>query len=226
MKLFKKSLTILSMNKMLAMPFLILFVTPVLTTSQPKASGSTPIASLAPATADKYNVDKKESVVTWHGSMVMASKGGHTGYVYLSKGELMIDKGHLVGGRVEVDMTTITEKTHGSDNSLVKHLKDPDFFDVEKFPTTTFDITNVSPGEKGMVNVTGNLTIKGVTNAVIFPATLDVKAGVATAYGTLVIDRTKWDVWFKSGKFLASLTDDLISDNIYFEMKIVARKFE
>ena len=79
-----------------------------------------------------YVIDKKESVVTWKCSMVFADKGGHTGYVSISKGELMIEKGQLVGGAVEVDMNTVADEHHGSDNDLVEHLKSPDFFDVKK----------------------------------------------------------------------------------------------
>jgi polyisoprenoid-binding protein YceI len=51
------------------------------------------------------------------------------------------------------------------------HLKSPDFFDVEKFPTMTFESTKVSKGsKKGAYKVEGNLTLHGVTK----PVTLDV----------------------------------------------------
>jgi hypothetical protein len=59
-------------------------------------------------------IDTKESVVAWKGSSV---HGKHKGYVYISKGELMIEKGQLVGGTVEVDMNTIEDKNHKSDNN-------------------------------------------------------------------------------------------------------------
>src|SRR5687767_2922133 len=91
-----------------------------------------------------YVIDKKESVVTWKCSMVFADKGGHTGYVSISKGELMIEKGQLVGGAVEVDMNTVADEQHGSDNNLIEHLKSADFFEVKKFPTSAFAITKVA----------------------------------------------------------------------------------
>ncbi|MBT1700862.1 YceI family protein [Fulvivirgaceae bacterium PWU4] len=173
---------------------------------------------------EKYVIDTKESVVKWKCSMVFANKGGHNGYVSLSKGELLVKKSQLVGGAVEVDMNTIADERHGSDNNLINHLKDPDFFDVQKFPTSTFAITRVAPADGGNINVTGNLTIKGITREVTFPAKVEVNGRTVTANGKVSIDRTQWDVRYRSGKFFADLADEAISDNIEFDMKIVAKK--
>jgi polyisoprenoid-binding protein YceI len=200
MKLFKKSLTI----------FLFL------------ATGC--LISSNPIETEKYVIDKKESVVTWKGSMVLASKGQHTGNVFLSKGELIIEKGQLVAGTVEIDMNTITDPVYGSDNNLINHLKSPDFFDVKKFPTSTFSITKVALANDESINITGNLTIKGITHEVTFPAKTEVKGGMVNASGKLTIDRARWDVRYGSGKFFDNLADETISDDIEFDMKIVAKK--
>ncbi len=66
--------------------------------------------------------------------MAITNKGGHNGFVSLSKGELTIEKDQLVGGTVEVDMSTIADEHHGTNNDLINHLKSADFFDVPKFP--------------------------------------------------------------------------------------------
>jgi polyisoprenoid-binding protein YceI len=173
---------------------------------------------------EKYVIDKIESVVTWKGSMSFAGKGEHSGYVNISKGELMIEKGQLAGGTVEVDMNTITDEFHRSQNNLVNHLKSPDFFDVEKFPLAAFLIFRIEPANSGNVNVVGNLTIKGITHIVTFPAKIEVKDTIVKANGKLTIDRTQWDVRYKSGKFFDNLADEAISDSIEFDVKIVAKK--
>jgi polyisoprenoid-binding protein YceI len=171
---------------------------------------------------EKYVVvDSKESVVTWEGSN---SFGRHSGYVYISKGELMIENGQLMGGTVEVDMNTIEDKSHSRDNGLINHLKDPDFFDVKKFPSSTIAITSVASINVEDNEITGNLTIKGITHPVIFPAKMEVKDGIVKANGKLVIDRTKWGVRYKSGKFFDDLADKTISDSIEFDIKIVAKE--
>lgn len=171
-----------------------------------------------------YVIDKKESVVTWKGSMAFTGKGQHNGFVYFSEGKLMLEKGQLSGGTVVVDMNTIEDEQHRSDNGLIDHLKDLDFFDVKNFPLSTFEITRITPGTSESIEVTGNLTIKGITHAVTFPAKIELKDGALHANGKLTIDRTKWNVYYKSGKFFSNLADEAISDSIEFDMKIVARK--
>ena len=180
--------------------------------------------SSRPIANEKYVIDKKESVVTWRGSFTLASKGQHSGYVYISEGELMIEKGKLVGGKVEVDMSTLADESHGYENNLVEHLKSPDFFDVKKFPIATFAITKVALSDNDEnIKVSGNLTIKGITHEVTFPARIEVKGGVVHANGKVTIDRSQWDVRYGSGKFFDILADNTISDSIEFDMKIVAK---
>ena len=53
---------------------------------------------------------------------------------------------------------------------------------------------------------------------------MEVKDGIVKASGKLVIDRTKWDVRYKSGKFFDNLKDQAISDSIEFHIMIVAKK--
>ena len=173
---------------------------------------------------EEYVLDKKESVVTWKGSMLLTPQNAHIGYAYISKGELAIEKGQLVGGTVEVDMNTLTDKDHGSDNNLIDHLKSPDFFDVKKFPISSFAITRVESAKGENLNVTGNLTIKGITHEVTFPVKMEVSAGIVSATGRVIIDRTKWDVRYGSDKFFDNLANETISDDIELDMRIVARK--
>lgn len=216
------------MNNKLSITYLILIITPLffgcdgLVKGENKNNASASLLSLHVGN-EKYVVivDTKESVVTWKGSSV---GGSHTGYIDISKGELMIENGQLMGGTVEIDMNTIEDKDYGRDNGLVKHLKDPDFFDVKKFPTSTIAITKAVSINVEEKKITGNLTIKGITHPVSFPAKIEVKDGIVKASGKLVIDRTLWDVRYKSGKFFDNLKDEAISDSIEFNIKIVAKK--
>lgn len=170
-----------------------------------------------------FIIDNKESVVAWKGASLIGSNS-HNGYVNILKGELMIEKGQLMGGVIEVDMNTIQDKNHERDNKLVNHLKDPDFFEVEKFPIATIELTKVASIDNEHKKITGNLTIKGITHEVTFPAELEVKDRIAKANGKLVIDRSKWNVRYKSSKFYELLANQTISDSIQFRIKIVAKK--
>ena len=216
------------MNKKISLFYLILIIAPFFfgcgsVTGENKNNASASSVFIAKVANEKYIIDTKESVVIWIGSNLFGSNS-HTGYVNISKGELMIENGQLVGGTVEVDMNTIEDKTHGSDNDFVNHLKSPDFFDVGKFPISTIAITNVASINGENKKVTGNLTIKGITHPVTFPAKIEVKNGIIKANGKLVIDRTKWGINYKSGKFYDNLADETISDSIEFNIKIVAKK--
>jgi polyisoprenoid-binding protein YceI len=183
---------------------------------------NTPASSLSLHVGDeRYAViDTKESVVGWKGSNPF---GPHTGYVKISKGELMMEDGQLAGGTVEVDMTTIEDENHKSNSGLIEHLKDPDFFDVKIFPFSAITITKVASINVEDKEITGNLTIKGITRPVTFPAKIEVKDGIVKANGKLVIDRTDWGIRYNSGKFFDNLADETISDSIEFNIRIVAK---
>jgi polyisoprenoid-binding protein YceI len=229
MKLPKNSYLFMMLNK-LSLLHLVLIIIPLLPAcTEPKAkekenSVSASSTAVSRVTNEKYVIDNKESSITYKGSMLLSSKGSHTGYVYLSKGELMVDNDQVVGGAVEVDMNTIEDKKHGRDNGLVNHLKDPDFFDVEKFPISTFVIAKVTSVNDKNVTITGKLTIKGITQTITFPAKIEIKDGIIHATGKVTIDRTQWGIRYKSGKFFGNLADEVISDAIEFDMKIVAKK--
>jgi polyisoprenoid-binding protein YceI len=68
---------------------------------------------------------------------------------------------------VEATINTTTVTTNNEKRDA--HLKSPDFFNVEKFPTMTFKSTAVT-GASGKLQVVGDLTLAGVTKSV----TLDV----------------------------------------------------
>ncbi len=103
-------------------------------------------------------------------------------------------------------------------------MKSADYFDAEKFPISTFAITKVVTDRDDKIQVTGNLTIKGITKPITFPATIDVKDGRAEANGKVVINRTQWGIRYASGKFYDNLADEAVSDDIGIDMKIVAQK--
>lgn len=216
------------MNNKLSITYLILIIAPLFIgcgneKDRNKNNASASPLSLHTGNEKYFMIDTKESVVTWKGSS-LNGLNTQTGYIYISKGELMIENGQLMGGIIEVDMNTIEDKNHGTDNNLVNHLKDPDFFEVIKFPFSTIAITKVASINDENKNITGNLTIKGITHSVTFPAQIEVKDGIVKANAKLVIDRTKWDVRYKSAKFYDNLANQTMSDSIEYHIKIVAQK--
>ncbi|RYD69397.1 MAG: YceI family protein, partial [Sphingobacteriales bacterium] len=213
------------MNSKLYAIFFILIIAPVFLScggsvkKENKTNASATPISLHDGDEKYFSIDTKQSVLTWKGSN---SFGSHDGYVYISKGKLMIENSQVKGGTVEIDMNTIEDKSHQNNSGLIKHLKDPDFFDVKKFPFSSITIIKTESINGASIKVTGNLVIKGISNEVSFPANMEYNNGVVKATGKLVIDRTLWNIRYKSGKFFDKLADQTISDSIEFEIKIVA----
>lgn len=156
---------------------------------------------------DKKEVDTKKSTVTWKAYKVT---GSHTGTVTLTSGALEFDNEVLTGGEFTVDMTSLvsTDLEGEYKGKLEGHLKSDDFFSVANFPEAKLVFTGVSPNGKNSYEVTGDLTIKGITKSITFD--LSVYGSKATA--GLKIDRAQYDVRYGSGSFFENLGDKTIYD--------------
>lgn len=173
-------------------------------------------------------VDTSSSTVSWLGKKVT---GEHDGTIKIAKGEISTDKDNVVGGSFEIDMNTIVNRDLEDaemNAKLIKHLKSDDFFSVEKHPAAKFEITKVEPlsdREKPNYNntISGNLTIKGITKGISFPASIKMENGVLSSFADFDIDRTEWEIKYGSGKFFENLGDKMINDKFNIKFKITAR---
>lgn len=167
-----------------------------------------------------YTVDAAKSTITWLGKKVT---GSHNGTITLKSGSLDVNGKNVTGGTFVIDMTSIKD-ADGSEK-LEGHLKADDFFGTAKFPTSTFAITKVT-GAGANVTVEGNLTIKGITKPLSFPATLAFNADgtVSALAGKIAVDRTKYDIRYGSKSFFDSIGDKAIDDNFEIGVKLVAKK--
>ncbi|WP_128547505.1 YceI family protein [Larkinella soli] len=187
------------------------------------AGGPDKNAKKTVAKTTTYTVDAERSTLTWNGKKVT---GEHHGPVKVEKGTLTANGSQLTGGTVTVDLRTIAS-TDLKDNKeyhdkLINHLKSDDFFSVEKYPVATFKITKVSPKGGNVADVTGDLTIKNITNPVTFPVTLKVTGNTLEAKGKATIDRAKYDMRFRSKSFFENLGDKMIEDEFTLDLNIVA----
>lgn len=185
------------------------------------APGTTEVVALAKAKA--YTVATDKSELKWNAKKVT---GEHYGTINLREGQLLVNGSKPVGGSFTIDMPSLI----CSDNGRVgAHLKNDDFFSVDKHPVATFKITSLKPianAAAGNPNYTveGDLTIKGITKPVVFPALISVKNGVATAKGDVAVDRTKYDIRYRSSSFFENLGDKAIYDEFTVSLNIVAQQ--
>lgn len=172
--------------------------------------------------ATTYQVDKSQSKLNWTGKKVT---GQHSGTINVADGKLDIENNVLKGGNFSLDTRSIAVtdiKDAGGNAKLVGHLKSEDFFGVEKYPSANFVITKVTPTGSGKYDVTGNLTIKGITNPITFPATVTVAGNKVSAKADIKVDRTKYNIRYGSKSFFEGIGDKAIYDEFDLAVELVA----
>ena len=162
----------------------------------------------------KFVIVSTQSNIDWVGKKVT---GAHNGTIAVKEGELILKGGNLAGGKFVIDTTSIKilDVTDPATNAqFFGHLASDDFFSIEKYPEAILEITSISGN-----HVEGDLTIKGITHPVSFDAAVNVNGDVLNATGKLVIDRTKYEMKFRSGNFFKDLGDTLIYND--FELTVI-----
>ena len=200
------------------------------TISSDEAEVGEAVQSLAQVEPDQvFKIDTANSSVTWIGAKVT---GRHNGIFRIQEGELTLHNGQASGGKTILDMTGMRsdDKTidEANNKKLTRHLRSPDFFDVERHPTAIFELTSVSPYEGNAEQeetssafasktrelrvkdpthrITGNLTIKGITRSVSFPAKITLEDSILKAKANFNINRSDWNLIYGADQSLGNQT--------------------
>jgi polyisoprenoid-binding protein YceI len=117
----------------------------------------------ASASATPWELDPAHSGVEFSVRHMMVSTV--KGRFEKVKGTVELDEKDMTKSTVEVtiDLSSVDTNEPKRDG----HLKSPDFFDVAKFPTASFKSTKVQKVGKNKLKVTGDLSLHGVTKAVV-----------------------------------------------------------
>lgn len=178
---------------------------------------TTEAAEATSAEGTTLTVNTAASNVEWHGNKV---SGKHNGDVKIKEGSLTVKEGKLTGGKIVIDLNTITDKDLEGEYKakLEGHLKSEDFFDVANHPEATLEITDVKDGaEAGTIVVSANLTIRGITKNITFNANVTESTDTSfKANADFNIEREDWNVSY------AGKPDDLISKQINFKITLEA----
>ncbi len=124
-------------------------------------------------------------MATVNGSLRAVEGGGSVGDDGAVTGTFVIDAASIDTGQAKRD----------------KHLRGPDFFDVERYPTFTYAVTSATLGAGGAVSIVGTFTAHGQTNPL--PARGTVTSTDASTISVTVeadLDRSEWGMgWTKMG---------------------------
>lgn len=170
--------------------------------------------------AGEYALNEEMSELKWKGSM--GNIKSHNGTINIQSASVVLDENQFTLGEFVIDMNSMLEDPN--DTGVIKHLMTDDFFNVEKYPTAEFAFTNLEKREDGMYDVTGNLTIRGITNEIKFPAKIYNVENGYKAEAKFTIDRSLWDVKYGSDKFFDNLADKAIDNEIEFDLVWVVEK--
>lgn len=200
--------------------------------SAPKADEAQTEDQQAAATAEgtPYKTDPTQ-VVSFIGTKPV---GEHHGTFNVSEGVFYVKNDAVVsGGKLSFDIKSlkITDADTSGAYKLAGHLASPDFFAADSFPTATFEITSIENYKPDTTNklvldgathtVKGNLTLKGVTKNVSFPAIINVTPTALIAKANFNINRTDWGLVYGNDR---SLGDKFIRPEVNISFNISANK--
>jgi len=169
-----------------------------------------------------FKANTRTSLINWTGKKLT---GLHRGTIQISSGTIIVESGEILSGNFDIDISSllVTDIEDPKANAqLAGHLFGDDFFAIDRFPTANFTITNSTPVKENIRRIDGLLTIKGITQALSFDAAVNIDENSLYATGEIVVDRTKYDIKFRSGNFFKDLGDSLIHNDFILDLNLVA----
>lgn len=162
--------------------------------------------------AQKYSINSDHSTVKWEAKKVLSA--GHNGIIDVKSAYVVFNDGIFEEADLVMDMNSIvcSDLDGASKERLEGHLKSDDFFSIEKFPESTFNLVKSERLDDSKYLLSGDLTIKGITHPLKFDLNMSHKDESHTLSGKISIDRTLYNVKYGSGKFFDNLGDKAISD--------------
>ena len=192
---------------------------PAATVSSTPAAAATPTSTETPGEEAQATPVEGTIYAFSNGTEVgfVGSKitGSHEGGFKKVDGSVTVPAEQLE--KAVVDLTVDMASVYSDAEKLTGHLKSEDFFDVANNPTATFKSTSITKTDAGY-DVTGNLTLRGTTNAITFPAEISVEGDTVKTKAEFSINRKDFNIVYK-GK-----PDDLIRDEVVIKFDITATK--
>lgn len=173
-----------------------------------------------------FKVNNEKSIVEWTGRKVT---GSHNGTIEVKEGNFTFKDNNLLSGKFVIDTRSIKIldiEDAETNAQFAGHLASDDFFNSEQYPESLFEVKHAEPGDHHLYYVTGDLTIKGITHPVDAVLQIETQQNKATVQSKIVLDRTKYNMKFRSGNFFTDLGDTLIYNNFDLTINLVAEANE
>ena len=170
-----------------------------------------------------YTVDLNKSKLRW---VAKKLTGSHWGNIRLKSGIVKIKNNLPISGEFVVDMKTIevidTKEGFWS-KKLQSHLHSKDFFDTKNYPEAKLSIKKATM-RNGRFMIDADLTIKSIMHPIEFICEIFQSDDLASARGKVEIDRTLYDVTYRSARYFPNIGDRMIYDIFTVDFEIDAKK--
>jgi polyisoprenoid-binding protein YceI len=183
-------------------------------TASAAATPAAPVVLTPPAAPDgALTIDASGSSVGFVGAKLV---GSHTGAFTKFAGWIALDKDKAEGGKAAIVIDLSSAKT--DDPKLDQHLMSKDFFEVAKYPVSTFTLTEIKPStDKGATHtLAGELDLHGQKKSIRFPAKITVDKDAVTATAEFSINRKDFGIVY------AGMADNAIKDDVLIKLSIKA----
>ena len=169
-----------------------------------------------------YTIDLNKSKLRW---VAKKLTGSHWGSIRLKSGIVKINNNLPIAGEFIVDMKTIEvmdtkESIWGK--KLQSHLHSKDFFDTENYPEAKLSIKKVTM-RNGKFIIDADLSIKSIMHPIEFFCEIFQSGDLASARGKMEIDRTLYDVTYRSARYFPNIGDRMIYDIFTVDFEIDAK---
>ena len=180
--------------------------------------------NLKAANDGSYTIDVATSSLTWRGENIVGKK--HQGTIMVKRGNVTLSGGAITGGEIVIDMNTLTntDLTGNEKSDIEGHLKGAEFFDTAKFGEAVYTITSGQPKTAINYDITGKLTIKGITHDLNCTLVVAPNGDGISVGGGFVFDRSQYDVRYGSDKFFDNLGNKAIKNEVIMTVKLQGKK--
>ena len=164
---------------------------------------------VASATGGRSYTFNSNSTIGFVGSKVT---GKHDGGFKTFTGNFTVKDGEPTAGEFTIQM----DSTWSDADKLTTKLKSDEFFDIEKYPESTFKVTSFTKKSEESYELSGNFTLHGVTKNITFPTQVSKSDDMIKVKAEFDINRKEFDILYP-GK-----TDDLIRDEVIIKLDLEA----
>lgn len=161
-----------------------------------------------------FKANPEKSKFSWTGYAAVGTYAP-TGIIKLNSSSLTFDGKNITKANFEFDMKTISHEN----KDLQNHLRNEDFFDVERYPKATFILENITQKQ-----ATGLLKIKDVQKRISFLISIKKSEKELQIQANITVNRTDFGIKYNSTSFFSNLGDYAIKDNFEFRLNLFTEK--